>query len=109
MESTIAGHVDKPERMKIAAGKGAHETLKGTRPMVFNADGIAQDTPVYDGSAMGAGDMLHGPAVIEEVTTTIVVEPGWTVSLHDTGVYVVTADAAAAQDQSVQQKELAEV
>ncbi len=53
--------------------------------------------------------MLHGPAVIEEVTTTIVVEPGWTVSLHDTGVYVVTADAAAAQDQSVQQKELAEV
>ena len=109
VESTIAGHVDKPERMKIAAGKGAHETLKGTRPMVFNADGIAQDTPVYDGSAMGAGDMLHGPAVIEEVTTTIVVEPGWTVSLHDTGVYVVTADAAAAQDQSVQQKELAEV
>ncbi|MCK0172358.1 hydantoinase/oxoprolinase family protein [Aliiroseovarius sp. S1123] len=109
VESTIAGHVDKPERMKIAAGKGAHETLKGTRPMVFNADGIAQDTPVYDGSAMGAGDTLHGPAVIEEVTTTIVVEPGWTVSLHDTGVYVVTADAAAAQDQSVQQKELAEV
>ncbi|WP_298560013.1 hydantoinase/oxoprolinase family protein [uncultured Aliiroseovarius sp.] len=109
VESTIAGHVDKPERMKIAAGKGAHETLKGTRPMVFNADGIAQDTPVYDGSAMGAGDTLHGPAVIEEVTTTIVVEPGWTVNLHDTGVYVVTADAAAAKDQSVQQKELAEV
>lgn len=109
VESTIAGHVDKPERMTIAAGKGAHETLKGTRPMVFNADGIAQDTPVYDGSAMGAGDTLHGPAVIEEVTTTIVVEPGWTVSLHDSGVYVLTADAAAEQGQSVQQKELAEV
>ena len=109
VESTIAGHVDKPERMTIAAGKGAHETLKGTRSMVFNADGIAQDTPVYDGSAMGAGDTLHGPAVIEEVTTTIVVEPGWTVSLHDSGVYVLTADAAAEQGQSVQQKELAEV
>ncbi len=61
MESTIAGHVDKPERMKIAAGKGAHETLKGTRPMVFNADGIAQDTPVYDGSAMGAGGHAARP------------------------------------------------
>ena len=109
VESTIAGHVDKPERMTIAAGKGAHETLKGTRSMVFNADGIAQDTPVYDGSAMGAGDTLHGPAVIEEVTTTIVVEPGWTVSLHDSGVYVLTADAAAEQGQSVQQKVLAEV
>ncbi|MEY8827569.1 hydantoinase/oxoprolinase family protein [Sedimentitalea sp. XS_ASV28] len=109
VESTIAGHVDKPERMKIGAGKGAHETLKGTRPMVFNADGIAQDTPVYDGSLMGAGDTLHGPAVIEEVTTTIVVEPGWTVNLHDSGVYVLTADAATEQGQAESRKELAEV
>ncbi|SFM62049.1 hydantoinase/oxoprolinase family protein [Shimia aestuarii] len=108
VESTIAGHVDKPERMKIGAGKGAHETLKGTRPMVFNADGIAQDTPVYDGSLMGAGDTLHGPAVIEEVTTTIVVEPGWTVNLHDSGVYVLTADAATEQGQAESRKELAE-
>ncbi|NDW54311.1 hydantoinase/oxoprolinase family protein [Aliiroseovarius sp. PrR006] len=109
VESTIAGHVDKPERMTIAAGKGAHETLKDTRPMVFNADGIAQDTPVYDGSAMGAGDTLHGPAVIEEVTTTIVVEPGWTVNLHDTGVYVLTADAETDRGPLEQIKELAEV
>ena len=108
VESTIAGHVDKPERMKIGAGKGAHETLKGTRPMVFNADGIAQDTPVYDGSLMGAGDTLHGPAVIEEVTTTIVVEPGWTVNLHDTGVYVLTADAATEPGQAESRKELVE-
>ncbi|UWP94645.1 hydantoinase/oxoprolinase family protein [Aliiroseovarius crassostreae] len=109
VESTIAGHVDKPKRMTIAAGKGAHETLKGTRPMVFNADGIAQDTPVYDGAAMGAGDTLHGPAVIEEITTTIVVEPGWTVSLHETGVYVMTADAQAEDQQVNRLKELAEV
>ncbi|UWQ05288.1 hydantoinase/oxoprolinase family protein [Aliiroseovarius crassostreae] len=109
VESTIAGHVDKPKRMTIVAGKGAHETLKGTRPMVFNADGIAQDTPVYDGAAMGAGDSLHGPAVIEEVTTTIVVEPGWTVSLHETGVYVMTADAQAEDQQVNRLKELAEV
>ncbi|WP_432449017.1 caprolactamase subunit alpha [Aliiroseovarius marinus] len=109
VESTIAGHVDKPKRMTIAAGKGADATLKGRRPMVFTADGTAQDTPVYDGAAMGAGDTLQGPAVIEEVTTTIVVEPGWTVSLHDTGVYVLTADAKAEQPTADQPKELAEV
>ncbi len=108
VESTIAGHVDKPARMTIGAGKGAHETLKGTRPMVFTADGVSQDTPVYDGSAMGAGDTLHGPAVIEEVTTTIVVEPGWTVSLHDSGVYVLTAEAAASSDQVDRLKTLVE-
>ncbi|MCP9481752.1 hydantoinase/oxoprolinase family protein [Shimia sp. CNT1-13L.2] len=109
VESTIAGHVDKPARMTIAEGTGAQATLKGTRPMVFNADGTTQDTPVYDGSAMGAGDTLHGPAVIEEVTTTIVVEPGWTVSLHETGVYVLTADASPEARQMDQLKELAEV
>lgn len=109
VESTIAGHVEKPARMTISAGKGAHETLKGTRPMVFNADGIAQDTPVYDGSAMGAGDTLHGPAVIEEVTTTIVVEPGWTVTLHESGVYVLIADAAAGNRQDDRAEDLAEV
>lgn len=109
VESTIAGHVDKPKRMTIAAGKGAHETLKGTRPMVFNADGVARDTPVYDGSAMGAGDTLHGPAVIEEITTTIVVEPGWTVSLHETGVYVLTAEANPNERAVDHLKALAEV
>ncbi len=97
VESTINGHVAKPTRMKIAAGKGAESALKGQRDMVFSADGTAQSTPVYDGAALGAGDTLDGPAVIEEVTTTIVVEPGWTVTLHDTGTYVLTAAQGAAK------------
>ncbi|WP_349357997.1 hydantoinase/oxoprolinase family protein [Stappia sp.] len=106
VESTITGLVDKPPHMKLARGKGAASALKGHRDMVFNADGIAQNTPVYDGSAFGAGDVLHGPAVIEEVTTTIVVEPGWTVTLHETGTYVLTADAPEAG--ALPAKELAE-
>lgn len=93
VESTIAGHVDKPERMKIAAGKGAESALKGTRPMVFSTEGTPHETPVYDGSALGAGDTLAGPAVIEEITTTIVIEPGWKVTLHDSGVYLLTNGA----------------
>lgn len=94
VESAITGHVDKPQRMMIAAGNGAASALKTHREMVFHADGRTQKTPVYDGAALGAGDVLHGPAVIEEVTTTIVVEPGWTVNLHKTGTYVLTADIA---------------
>lgn len=96
VESTINGHVAKPSRMKIAPGKGAEAALKGRRDMVWDADGAARATPVYDGSALGAGDTLQGPAVIEEVTTTIAVEPGWSVTLHETGTYVLTV----AQDAS---------
>ncbi|HCZ00512.1 MAG: 5-oxoprolinase [Rhodobacterales bacterium RIFCSPHIGHO2_02_FULL_62_130] len=95
VESAISGAVDRPARMVIAAGQGAHTALKGTRPMIFNAEGIAQDTPVYDGALLGAGDVLVGPAVIQEVTTTLVIEPEWKVELDATGVYVVTQTGAA--------------
>lgn len=106
VESAITGHVAKPERIHIAAGNGADSALKGHRDMVFSADGNVQSTPIFDGSALGAGDTLQGPAVIEEVTTTIVVEPGWTVNLHETGTYVLTANVVATPSQ--QTKELAE-
>jgi N-methylhydantoinase A len=102
VESIVTGHVDKPGRMHVAPGRGAATALKGRRDMVFAADGSTTSTPVYDGDKLGAGDTLVGPAVIEEVTTTIVIEPGWSASLHETGVYVVTADAAPVQRQAAE-------
>ena len=89
VESAILGRVDRPRRMTMAKGRGADSGRSGTRPMIFTADGQAQDTPVYAGAGLGAGDRITGPAVIEEVTTTIVVEPGWTAELHESGVYVL--------------------
>lgn len=90
VESAITGRVDKPARMTVSPGKGAHSALKGTREMIFNAEGIPHETPVYDGALLGAGDRITGPAVIQEVTTTIVIEPGWLADLDPSGVYVVT-------------------
>ena len=89
VESAICGHVDKPRRMSIAAGKGAEAAQAGLRDMIFAADGATRPTPVYVGALLGAGDRIIGPAVIEEVTTTIVIEPGWTAELTGSGVYVL--------------------
>ncbi len=89
VESAILGRVDRPRRMTIAGGKGADSAKSGTRPMIFAANGETVDTPVYAGAGLGAGDRISGPAVIEEVTTTIVIEPGWTAELHESGVYVL--------------------
>ncbi len=99
VESAITGAVDKPGRMSASPGKGAHAALKGTREMFFDADGVPRETPVYDGALLGAGDRITGPAVIQEVTTTIVIEPGWLAELDASAVYVVTmaADNAARQ------------
>ncbi len=89
VESAILGKVDRPQRMTVAKGTGAASARTGTRPMIFTADGRAQDTQVFAGARLGAGDRITGPAVIEEVTTTIVIEPGWTAELHESGVYVL--------------------
>jgi len=89
VESAICGQVDKPRRMSIATGKGAEAAQAGLRDMIFAADGATRPTPVYAGALLGAGDTIIGPAVIEEVTTTIVIEPGWTAELTGSGVYVL--------------------
>jgi N-methylhydantoinase A len=89
VESAMSGRVDKPRRMSIAKGQGAEHALAGTRAMIFDANGTARETLVYAGEKLGAGDRITGPAVIEEVTTTLVVEPGWTAELTESGVYLL--------------------
>lgn len=92
IESTLYGLVDKPERMIIGHGATPEKALKGHRDAVFSADGKRHRTPIYDGTPLGAGATIKGPAVIEEVTTTIVIEPGWTARLNESGSYLITRD-----------------
>jgi N-methylhydantoinase A len=95
IESTVEGLIDKPQTPVLARKRNAEAALKGHRKAIFEASGKAVRTPVYDGEALGAGAIIAGPAVIEEVTTTIVIEPGWTARLHESGSYVITRAAAA--------------
>ncbi len=90
IESTVYGRVEKPRRMELAEGAPASTAIKGHRQAVFSADGSATRTPVYDGGALGAGARVSGPAIIEEVTTTIVIEPGWEAALDASGSYLMT-------------------
>jgi N-methylhydantoinase A len=90
IESTLYGIVDKPARMSIGKGVSPDKALKGHRDAVFGADGRRTRTPIYDGTPLGAGAVIKGPAVVEEVTTTLVIEPGWTARLDASGSYLIT-------------------
>lgn len=94
VESTLYGVVEKPKPPHIATGCQLEEALKDSRQVVFGAEGERQSTPIYDGDKLGADVVIHGPAVIEEVTTTIVLEPGWRAELHDSGSYVISKVAS---------------
>jgi len=92
LESTLYGRIEKVRPPRLAAGGAAEQALKGHRDAIFDQSGKATSTPVYDGARFGAGARIHGPAIIEEVTTTIVIEPGWTSVLHESGSYLLTRD-----------------
>ena len=90
IESTLFGRIDKPKAPKLGKGATPAKALKGTRKAIFDASGKTTKTPIYDGGKLGAGATIAGPAIIEEVTTTIVIEPGWTAKLDASGSYVIT-------------------
>ena len=61
---------------------------KATRPVYLEGKSI--DTPVYDRSALAAGQEVEGPVVIEERETTVFVLPGWSLTVHTDGSLIAT-------------------
>ncbi|MBX9845274.1 MAG: hypothetical protein K2Z80_26030, partial [Xanthobacteraceae bacterium] len=56
---------------------------KGTREVGAWSDGVR--VPVYDRSALAAGQAIKGPAIIEERETTTVIPPDWTATVDRIG------------------------
>ena len=50
--------------------------LKGAREVYFEERSEFVETPVYDGALVEPGQLIAGPAIIDEPDTTIVVRPG---------------------------------
>ena len=47
------------------------------------------DTPVYDGATLNAGNVILGPAVINEMTTTLLVGSNDRMSVDASGNYSI--------------------
>jgi N-methylhydantoinase A len=44
--------------------------------------GLPQDVAVVPRAALAPGEVLHGPAILEQDDTTLVVPAGWRVAAH---------------------------
>lgn len=66
--------------------------LKSRRPAYFAGAGGFVDTPVYDYGALAFGEALRGHAIVEAPHTTIVIYPGWTLTLDERGFAAVRQD-----------------
>ena len=93
IEMTVLGKTGALKTAPLAKGGDVAAAIHARRPMYFGRSTEPVDTPIYDGTKLGAESVVHGPAVIDEPTTTIVVQPGWTARLDATACYVITAQS----------------
>ena len=79
----IIGHlpVNRPAFQEIRQGGGAHAV--DFRELYFN--GGWSNCPVYDRTELLQGDWLAGPAIVEEMSATLYVPLGWTLTVGRLG------------------------
>ncbi len=81
-----SGLVDQPSQSPVKAGAGAPAPIGRRR---IYASGWHDDAPIYAGEALGAGDKVSGPALIQSRFTTLVMGAGDVAELLSSGDLMV--------------------
>jgi N-methylhydantoinase A len=88
------GYTPKPDRLApLGAVREAKAARRGARRVYFGPEFMGSgfvDAPVYDGSLLGPGVEVRGPALVEEPFTVVVLPPGATARLDELGNYALT-------------------
>lgn len=87
---TGVGPIPRPRIASIARGSGSAAARTGTRTAWF---GTEVEAALYDRSSLGAGDVVTGPAVIEEFGSTVPVHPGFRVEVDEFANVRLTREA----------------
>jgi N-methylhydantoinase A len=89
---TSVGRIAKPPARELPAGGDA--VPKDRRPVYFAEAGDYVDCPIYDRYGLAAGARLAGPAVVEEFDSTVVVHPGFGLTVDATGNLVIEKESS---------------
>lgn len=86
------GKIEDLTPLKIARGTGnPEEAAVGERRVTFKTDGRPKHytSKIYDRSLLRAGDEIPGPAIINQMDTTIVIEPDCVGHVNDYGIIII--------------------
>ncbi|CAA7612278.1 hydantoinase/oxoprolinase family protein [Magnetospirillum sp. SS-4] len=84
------GHTDKPAQPKEPwHGTDPRAALKGERPVYIPEAKAFRTIPVYDGHKLRHGNLIEGPAMIEEITTAIFVSEANSCVCDATGSFAI--------------------
>ncbi|WP_233161348.1 MULTISPECIES: hydantoinase/oxoprolinase family protein [unclassified Achromobacter] len=99
-------------RAALAAGGGEGElqvdtgtvsaagAARGTRRMYLPERKDYADVPVYERGALQSGQTFHGPAIVQEASSTLIVPQHATVDVDDSGSLIVNLDATSSRWQA---------
>lgn len=84
---TVMGRMKKPPRNEVAAGQETPDAqaLRTHKPVYFRSAGDYVSTAVYRRDLLKNGNLIQGPALVEEHASTTVVQPGDTVRVDQFG------------------------
>jgi N-methylhydantoinase A len=84
------GAVDKPRHPEEAwCAADTAPALKGRRDAFVPEDNAFASVPVYDGHRLRFGQRISGPAIVEEVTTAVVLTGSWDAIVDRYGSFVL--------------------
>lgn len=86
------GRIEDLQPIKIEKGNGdISGAITGERQVTFKVNGEPKHmmTKVYDRTKFKAGDVIPGPAIINQMDTTIVIEPDCVGNVNDYGIIVI--------------------
>ena len=53
-----------------------------------------EECPVYDREAISAGSVIEGPAILQQLDSTVVLEPGDVAQVHEYGSLIIAVGEA---------------
>jgi N-methylhydantoinase A len=93
---TGIGPIRRPVLRELAAAAGGPgRAVTGSRPVCFQRAAGYQQATVYWRPRLAAGDVVAGPAVIEEYGATVPVHPGFAARADQSGNLLVSAEGDA--------------
>lgn len=83
------GLTPKPALSAVAGAEATGAAPHGWRDVFWPGSDQAVETAIYRGDQIGAGQVLQGPAIVEQDFTTVVIHPGQTATIDKYGNIVI--------------------
>jgi N-methylhydantoinase A len=79
------GLIDRPADRRADGGGSADEALAGEREVFFHEEGDFVSTQVYDRSQLRPEATIAGPAIVEQMDSTVLIRPGMSAVVDEFG------------------------